>query len=315
MSGLILETPACIYVATLAALVWDWLLSISEECSVVHRSGFNLATVTYFVSRFSTLGNCIAGLVFIVAPISQCMTVVHVSAGLWEVAMPATAFLFLLRVRAVFHDSKPTRIFFGVFWVAVLGTSTLKIVSIVSARPSPFGCILTSRSSAAIAAIVPAVFDTFVFLAISWRIVFRAAAIGTTLRARLQGFFSGRGLKVLQKAILHGGQAYYLVTMLVAIMCLASYGNSPAAVGMRYLFGPPYLVVSNLMACHVFRAMMLHDMSDDEGHTVEMTTLHQEAVDSHVVSPTLKGSTPSQIKPTDGDRQQIFDPSSPPDIV
>lgn len=34
------------------AVVWDRLLSISEEGGVIHRTGFSLPTVTYFESRY-----------------------------------------------------------------------------------------------------------------------------------------------------------------------------------------------------------------------------------------------------------------------
>ncbi|KZP20731.1 hypothetical protein FIBSPDRAFT_1044747 [Athelia psychrophila] len=315
---IIVETPACIFVATLATVVWDWLLSISEECSVFHRTGLSLPTLTYFASRLSTLTNCIASLLLFIAPLSQCTTVGYISVGSWEVAVTATAFLFLLRVRAVFHDSKPTRILFEVFLVAVLVTTILLLLPIPFARPSSTMCVLPSSSHAVVASMVPAVFDTFVFLAISWRIAFRAAAVGTTLRARLQRLLSGRSLKALPKAIFHGGQAYYLVTIIFAIMFLVSYNN--ATIDLCYLFGPPYLAVSNLMACRVFRAVMLCDISDAEGRTVEMTTLLQETVDFRIVSPTVKGPNTSQSRPPNGDspldlQQQSFDPLASPDIV
>lgn len=53
---------------------------------------------------------------------------------------------------------------------------------------------------------------------------------------------------------------------------------------LRYLFGPPYLAVSNLMACHAFRTVMLCDIYDADEGTIEMTTLHREGVDPNFVS-------------------------------
>lgn len=78
--------------------------------------------------------------------------------------------------------------------------------------------------------------------------------------------------------------------MIFAIVCIASYNIQPVTLGLRYLFGPPYLVVSNILACHVLRAMMLCGINDAESCTGEMTTLDPESLDFRGVSLTVNGS-------------------------
>jgi hypothetical protein len=57
--------------------------------------------------------------------------------------------------------------------------------------------------------VMTAVFDTLVFLAISYRMV-SVALSDNTWGARAKSFFRGDGLHRLSKALLQSGQAYYL---------------------------------------------------------------------------------------------------------
>ncbi|KAF7981297.1 hypothetical protein HWV62_34217 [Athelia sp. TMB] len=196
-----------------------------------------------------------------------------------------------MRARAVYHDSKFAQIFFGTFWVAVLSTSILLLASIENTTPLPSGiCTFTARSYGNISSIVSAVFDTSVFFAISWRLASRTAFVGNTLRARLRCFFSGKGLSVLPKALLHGGQAYYCATLGFAIMSSIMYVKGPPS--FHTLLGPPYLAVSNVMACQVFRDVMLYDRHDTDVYNVEMTSLHLSAGESQVITLTYNDIAP-----------------------
>ena len=61
--------------------------------------------------------------------------------------------------------------------------------------------------------ILTAVNDTFVFLAISYRMVSLSTVSGTWT-ARAKAFFTGDGMYHLSKALLHSGQIYYLSVFL-----------------------------------------------------------------------------------------------------
>jgi hypothetical protein len=62
--------------------------------------------------------------------------------------------------------------------------------------------------------ILTAVNDTFVFLAISHRML-SSAMVGRTWSARAKSFFTGDGLHQLSKALLQSGQVYYLSVSLL----------------------------------------------------------------------------------------------------
>jgi hypothetical protein len=117
--------------------------------------------------------------------------------------------------------------------------------------------------------------DTFVFLAISYRMV-SSAMVKSTWKARTKSFFTGEGLLYLSKALLQSGQVYYLlvfwshlyqhicssnlyasVTIGVAILAsvLIFRGNIPE--GLRPILGTPYFALGSAMACRVFRVVFL----------------------------------------------------------
>jgi len=71
-------------------------------------------------------------------------------------------------------------------------------------------CILTTvRSYVSVSVIINTVNDTLIFLAISYSII-SYTVIGDTWGARAKSFFRADGLPRLSKALLRGGQLYYL---------------------------------------------------------------------------------------------------------
>ncbi|KZP05658.1 hypothetical protein FIBSPDRAFT_967104, partial [Athelia psychrophila] len=53
------EAVGYVYVATLAAYIWDWLLALPEEYKLYRRGRVNPAKIAYLLSRISTLGFCV----------------------------------------------------------------------------------------------------------------------------------------------------------------------------------------------------------------------------------------------------------------
>ena len=142
----------------------------------------------------------------------------------------------------------------------------------------------------AIPILLTAVNDTFVFLAISYRMV-SIAIVKRTWRARTKSFFTGDGLLYLSKILLQSGQVYYLsvfwshlyqhvcwsnpyasVTIGVAIITSTFIfcGNIP--VELRPILGSPYFALGSAMACRVFRVVFLGVMEDTQIDTSRSTT-------------------------------------------
>jgi hypothetical protein len=145
----------------------------------------------------------------------------------------------------------------------------------------------------AIPVLLTAVNDTFVFLAISYRMV-SSAMVVSTWRARSQSFFTGDGLLYLSKALLQSGQVYYLsvlwshlcqhiywsnlyVSVTIGVAILTSVfilsENIPAA--LRPALVSPYFALGSAMACRVFRIVFLGIMEGTQIDTSDTVSFYR----------------------------------------
>jgi len=124
--------------------------------------------------------------------------------------MPAISSLFFFRLIAVYSYDKFVVTFFGSCWLATLGLflfdSSRVLLESSDIDPS-MGC-LTAEHRDAWGFIATAVYDTLMYLAISWRL----ASFATVDRwqDRLRLFVTGEGLGWLSQVLLRSDQAYYL---------------------------------------------------------------------------------------------------------
>ncbi|KAF7972951.1 hypothetical protein HWV62_16520 [Athelia sp. TMB] len=219
-----------VYVATLAAFTWDWLVSISAEHRMYRKSGFSLPTFAYSLSRIATLGYLVSVVMFEIAPVANCQSLEYSIGVFFEISVPATSYLFFLRVRAVYNRSKVITAIFGCLWIAIKGSSLVMLIGMKG--------------------------DTLVFLAISYRILSNAM-VGDTWRERARSFFKGEGLYGLSKGLLQSGQLYYFVTIGMSITTAAVMLSSGAPDIIRAFLTPPYIALSSALACRVFRTILL----------------------------------------------------------
>lgn len=135
--------------------------------------------------------------------------------------------------------------------------------------------------------------DTLVFFAISYRIV-SSAMVSSTWSARVKSFFMGDGLLNLSKALLQGGQVYYLSVFLIfdilvdecrPNMCIsATIGVaitatalilSPGIPGvLKPILGSVYIALSSTMACRVYRALLLGVLTDPKMNTATVVSFY-----------------------------------------
>ena len=140
------------------------------------------------------------------------------SAGVsWVLGSTCTAMLFFLRVRALYRNNTVVVGFFAFLWLCVVGGALTVPISNgtqgVHLVPGGTFCMSLSPFPAyeGSAIIIPAIYDTLVFFAISYQLypAYELSQV-TTWRERASLFFSGQGLPRLSKALLQGGQQYYL---------------------------------------------------------------------------------------------------------
>jgi hypothetical protein len=148
----------------------------------------------------------------IAAPVADCNALKNAAGSSFILASPFTSALFFFRVKAVYHNNKIVTIFFGFLLFSLFGIS---IMYPFAYKGEHLGttqrCIPAEFARyGSIPALITAIFDTLVFLAISLRIASNTLLDNDTFGTRMKSFLRGRGLPNISKCILQGGQLYYL---------------------------------------------------------------------------------------------------------
>jgi len=128
------------------------------------------------------------------------------------------------------------------------------------------------RPSASVGLVLNAVYDTLIFLAISFRIAsFRW--VGENWQTRIKCFFTADGLPWLSRSLIQGGQLYYLASVLSSgVTCILVFApNIPPF--YRAVLTVLSVTLPNVVACRVFRGIRLCFIQE--------------------VQPTLFGTTPT----------------------
>ena len=101
-------------------------------------------------------------------------------------------------------------IFFGFSWIGVIGIFgyiSIKGMAQCSGAKSSTKCFVVQRIDAW-GYIATAIYDTLMYLAISWKLASFAPV--DRWQDRLKSFITGEGLGWLSKVLLQSGQVYYL---------------------------------------------------------------------------------------------------------
>ncbi|KZP27074.1 hypothetical protein FIBSPDRAFT_928240 [Athelia psychrophila] len=203
-----LGTYVCVVEVT--AYFYDWLWSISDECKIMSRAGLTLSVGVYLLSRISTAGQLLMIAVLLFAPVEDCSALIAMLATCAAVTVASTSFLFFLRVRAVYLQSRYITALFGLLWVITVAFNTLADVSLRAVRiPDTLRCIVYETDYYAYPSVATFLNDTCVFLAISYRLT-GDTAIEKSWRGRLLSIVTGKGLYRLSRALMQTGFIYYL---------------------------------------------------------------------------------------------------------
>ncbi|KZP22069.1 hypothetical protein FIBSPDRAFT_491275 [Athelia psychrophila] len=250
--------------SNLAMYAYDWLLSISEEVAIVSQGSLTWSIAIYFLSRASHLVFLLLALAFYTnwvncTALFACLIITS------SVAITSTSFLFFLRVRAVYLQSRTITILFGALWVVTtcvsIGFGALAVHG-AERVPHTAHCTNTIAKYNFIPVTMTFVHDTMVFLAISYRLAAGAVTAGDW-RSRVLSIVTGKGLFSLSRSLMKGGQLYYLATTVFFFVNLATM-TSPSIhySWLHYNRIGLFLGFSNMMACLVFRGVALGQMEN-----------------------------------------------------
>ncbi|KAF7334221.1 hypothetical protein MSAN_02383400 [Mycena sanguinolenta] len=271
------ETSRYVFVATLGAYVWDIGLNLGDDYALLFKHRFRFTTLVYFLSRAFTLAYILTASVLQVAPVENCNALL-LGFGICSVlTQTTTATLFFVRVTAVWH---PSKIAYAVFSILLLAVLAGGIIVPLKTRGAHIGttmqCITTDvPPTLAVAAIMPLINDTAVFLAINYRIL-TYTIVANSSTARLRVFLGGEGLSALSRGLLQSGQHFYLVAVaanVTFIIVLILPNFSPVYRGMLSI---PALALTNAMACIVFRRIKFGLISSDGVSKIPTTGLSSD---------------------------------------
>jgi hypothetical protein len=162
---------------------------------------------------FSTSSNFRSGsdkFDYAAATIKTCKVLVRLLGTANTLIMPATSGLFFVRLTAVYSGGTYVITFFGSCWLVILGFFLFDSARVLLRLPhvTQSSQCLTVEHKDAWGYIATAVYDTLMYLAISWRLA-SFATLGSW-KDRLRSFVTGDGLGWLSKILLRSGQVYYL---------------------------------------------------------------------------------------------------------
>ncbi|KAF7377845.1 hypothetical protein MSAN_00208000 [Mycena sanguinolenta] len=253
-----------LYAATLGAYVWDIGLNLGHDYVLLFKHKVRFPTIVYFLSRAVTFAFILTSFVYEVAPVKNCQALALGWSICIILSQTTTRMLFYLRVTAVWHPSKIVYVVFSILLIAVPCASLTAPLGIRAAHIGPTKqCITTAvPANIEVAAIMPVINDTAVFLAITYRILAHTTVADSSM-ARLRGFFGGRGLSTLSRALLQSGQHFYFVAVAVNVILLVLVKLPKLPPVYQSMLTIPAAALVNTTACLVFRRIKFGLISSD----------------------------------------------------
>ena len=141
------------------------------------------------------------------ASIATCRSLAKFIGAANILIMPAVSGLFYVRLVAVYSHNKYIMGVFGTCWLGLLAIFIFDSITVFTRFSQSTGCYVIKHSDAW-GYIATAVYDTLMYLAISWRLASFASIDGWKSQAK--SFITGGGLGGLAKVLLRSGQVYYL---------------------------------------------------------------------------------------------------------
>ncbi|KAE9389399.1 hypothetical protein BT96DRAFT_401948 [Gymnopus androsaceus JB14] len=259
-----LQVTSYFFCGSSTIFIWDALWNLRADYKLLFKTKVGLPTLVYFLSRIGSMVFVFGYTMFLTSPIGNCSMAEHIFCSFYPLGVSGSALLFFFRVRAVFFAQKYTVWAFFALWICVFAACMLVPFGTSSTNigATKYCITLELKPFMGAAGIVPTVHDTLVFLAISYQLLRLSHAEQYSMMGTIRAFVSGSYLPGFSKSILHNGQAYYMVTVVGNILTTILYyglGSSPIYQGMLVI---PNVMLTNIMACYVYRNTMLGLMGD-----------------------------------------------------
>ncbi|RDB22998.1 hypothetical protein Hypma_009713 [Hypsizygus marmoreus] len=251
-----------IAVGSLAGLLWDMLAHLDQEYEIVVRSEISVPTVTYFLARLTIFSSLFIAILS-TAPLGKsCHRLGEAVCVFYHLTYSTTALLFFLRLRAVYHGNKPIIVLGFLLWLGAIGSALTSLIgsggSAIEMQPSHYCALSPVTVFVNALPVTSAAFDTFVFLAISWRLLQSHNIESQRSKAGLlKHVLLGRDIPAVSRALLQDGHVYYMVSLIAnfAVVLIAFHPAIPN------IFR--YTIISNTTLMNIMRSAF--DSYGDQG--------------------------------------------------
>lgn len=193
-------------------IIWDILVYIPDDWRILKQNPLNCVVLCFVSSRLFALGYVLLGVLERTMPFQHPRALSMINTFFGAFALISSTFLFLRRLHAVYSDSRWTRWAFSSLWVV---HAVVEFLAPFGIRPTfipgtHYYSDTDIKPYVGFSGILLLIFDTSVFLAISIKVA--TSHNSTDERVKWNTIVSGRALPRLSRAILQGGQQYYLMT-------------------------------------------------------------------------------------------------------
>ncbi|KAJ7691885.1 hypothetical protein B0H17DRAFT_934565, partial [Mycena rosella] len=252
--------------------IWDILNNLRSDYKLLFKRKFHVVCIPYVLSRIGSLGYVFGTTIFVSYPLAACNTAFLTFNAFFPIGTSASALLWFFRLRAIYGGDRTVTFIFGFLWLAVAAsTITLPIgATHTISLANPTGCLVVSAPKAyeSTPGVVLLVYDTLVFLAISFR-------LGTNFTqtqqqtpwTNIKALLSGSNLPAFSKSLFTDGQIYYMITVILNILFTVMGIIPHLSPVYRGLLTVPCVTLTSVLACRVYRRTRLGVMRCDRDLT------------------------------------------------
>jgi len=247
----------------LGAWSWDFVNVVSEEYTIVWKRTPSIVTLSYITSRIATATAIVTMIIMQTLPTAHCSLLKYfLSFGL-ATAYSSGSLLFVARIIAVYDRSKVITAIFGTLWMLILGVSIAAPFSITMGHIGPTKFCIFKRvgrvGSPFITFSILTVFDTLVFVLITWRIgrVSLDPLAEKSWVSCMSSILRGNGLPQFSQSVVRHGQKYFLSTVILNVAVIVMLLTPAVPSTLHTLFLIPAVAMQNALACRIYRETLL----------------------------------------------------------
>ncbi|KJA22770.1 hypothetical protein HYPSUDRAFT_185831 [Hypholoma sublateritium FD-334 SS-4] len=231
------------------------------------KSGLNVPLCAYFTSRIGAVGYLLVSVIYSTSPTRNCVLVTGIVSLFCMVAFSCSTLLFFLRLRAIYNQNHVFVATFFVLWLAFPALSIFfTLLSFEGRLSADQRCVSLAGGTFSVFVMqaVELVYDTLVFVAISWRLCQIAYVKPSGAQANLKVWIWGKSLPAFTKSLYLDGQVFYLTILISGIVVLVLTLTSGIPPFLQSSWLSPNVVIINIMACRVYRRTRMGMIRESE---------------------------------------------------